>query len=235
MQIFLKLGDDVTIQMTTESMSARGAADYEAEAKKLEHLQARREEIMHGVENSPAAKSFKKAETQVLGALYWNHSALEPEIMESLMALKNPQALAIASQLIDINLEEAKAQRMIAIIARDEFYDIQMKRARAANADLDAQYLAQADKAKTSKEAARDLAENADYYATDMVKLRLEDLHRFDKAFFKSFNGDMLDAIHRYEEAQMRLAAREITQPVASVSEKPEIRPAPSSKPAFNT
>lgn len=234
MKIFLELGTNVGIDLETEEMSPRGAADYAAAQDVCRSQHRRRQDVLQVLADTPVTRAFSKAETQVLDALGHDHKRIAPETLHALTALKNPLALAAAAQLIDINLEETKARRMVAIIARDEYYDAQMKKAHQGNAELDRRYAALLELAETSKDAERELKEHAKYYETNVVKLRLEDLRRFDQHFFNVFNGEMLTAIHRYEEARMILAGHDLTQPAAAVSEKQVIRPAVTAIPACN-
>ncbi len=194
------------LEVETNEMSPKGQLDYSAEMLKTVAPNARR--TLLALELERLMQSFSLNEKEALKSLLLEPCHMTKLAKTQLRFMRNPVAIKYAQELIECNLPLACATREMAIIARSEYYDIRIQKAKETKAGYQKEYAAMAAKAGTAEEDEERLQTLKTYAGVDYVQQNLLDLKNFDKAFLGDFNGFMLDTIHYLKEAQLMLAAK---------------------------
>lgn len=207
-------------QVSPDDMSANGRAEYLKEDQKRRESVERRAEL--GRDLQKQKHLVTEEEYVVLQRL-----VTEPDRLGRGQAdtLKSPAAVESGLYLVEAALKEARAARMMAIIGRDEYYEVELAKAKAGRENLALQRQQHRARCKTKKELKK-FMDMERYYGTDVVQLKLDNLRESDKDFLFIFNGPMLDLIHALQETELSLSARQATIPggMTAALARPSIR-----------
>lgn len=217
------------IHLDTDKMSESLRAEYMAEEEKAARASARRAEIAKELE--PGMLYLSKYEATLVEALLkqpCNLSKLAKNQIRFLKRTKDQKTLEYVAELVDINLQEARARREMAIIAREHFYDSHLATARKGKADLQQKRRELELRTAFDEKAHEELDRMRIAYDADPVKSTLAELKRFDKVFMADFNGFMLSTIHGLKECQAKLAGLAATTAQRAAKTAPLQAPAPA-------
>lgn len=197
----------VLYQVSPDDMSANGRAEYLKEDQKRKEAVGRRAMLGRGLQKQKHLVTAE--EHRVLQQLV---TAPDRIARGQADTLKSPAAIESGISLVEAALKEARAARTMAIISRDEYYEVELTKARAGKENLALQRRQHRARCKTKKEL-EEFAAMEEYYGTDTVQLKLDNLRESDKDFLFIFNGPMLDLIHALQEAELSLSARQVMMP----------------------
>jgi hypothetical protein len=206
-------------QVSPDDMSANGRAEYLKEDQKRKAAVERRLALGRDLQKQKHLVTVE--EHRVLQKLI---SAPDKIVRGQADILKSPAAVECGVHLVEAALKEAHAARMMAIVSRDEYYEVELAKARAGRENLALQRREHRARCKTKKEL-EEFTDMEEYYATDTVQLKLDNLRASDKDFLFIFNGPMLDLIHALQEAELSLSARQAAAPAITAEVARKLNP----------
>lgn len=213
LRVIHDFGLNAKIDMTTESMSPAGCAEYMMAHAAAVEADSTRDAIYNQLV-SPALISLMRQLPQVekntLSKLMSETLVADDSLLDGLRAMRDPMAVAYAQQLIDAHYKRFCAERKMAIVARDEHYDAVIRQSDQSFENIRQQ------RAREAKDGIDDIAldypaENDHQLKAHMRAAATEDLARFDRSFLPLFNGDMLQPIHTLMTATAIMAGKEMT------------------------
>ena len=201
MKVSMTFGATASLEMSVEDMSEDGQTAYLA-AHAISAAQEGARAALWDVLRADIAQR-PAAEGAALRQLATEPLHPTEELISYLRQMTDARAIENAQKLIQINREQAQAQWEMAVIARDEYYDLMARKGREGQAELERQHRELIKKARTDMYARSVLEHDDGYFQTDPFKINMERMAAFDRVALPVLNGEMLQRINIYKKAEL--------------------------------
>lgn len=223
MKISMTFGATASLEMSTEDMSEDGQAAYLAAHAVSAAQDGARAVLWDAIR--PDIARLPAAEVAVLRQLATEPLHPTEELISHLRQMTDARTIENAQKLIQINREQAQAQWEMAVIARNEYYDLMARKGHEGRAELERQQRDLVRKARTDMYARSLLEHDEGYFQTDPFKINMERMAAFDQVALPVLNGEMLQRINTYKKAELVMDMHAATVESPAVKVAPVLAP----------